>query len=186
MGLVELMVALYILPYFIVLAMLFLKLINNKENITTMEKKTIYVDLDGVLADIAKQRDKRLAQNPDMKYPQATYGFFMEMEQIPDGVAAVKALDDHFDVWFLSAPSWKNPMCAAEKTYWIQKNFGIEWAEKLILCSDKSKCKGEYLIDDNATGRGQDKFKGELILFTGDWVSVFEYIIKKEKLETNK
>ncbi len=146
--------------------------------------KRIYVDLDGVLADIEKQHAKRAKINPDMKYPQATYGFFMEMEQIPDGVNAVKALADHFDVWFLSAPSWKNPMCAAEKTYWVQNNFGIEWAERLIISSDKGCFYGDYLIDDNLKGRNQEGFKGKVIHFKNTtWVDVFEYIIKIEELE---
>lgn len=152
-------------------------------NTNTMKQKRIYVDMDGVLADIAKINAKKLAENPDMKYPQSQYGYFMEMEQIPDAINAVKSLADHFDIWFLSAPSWKNPLSLAEKNYWIRNNFGIEWAEKLILCSDKSLLIGDYLIDDNREGRGQDKFTGEFIYFKDiTWVEVYEYIIKKENL----
>lgn len=147
------------------------------------DKKIIYVDMDGVLANIAKIHEEKVKENPFMRYPQSQYGFFMEMEQIPDGVAAVKALADHFDIWFLSAPSWKNPLSLAEKNYWIRKNFGLKWCENLILCSDKSLLRGHYLIDDNKEGRGQDKFEGEFIHFINKtWVEVFDYIINKENL----
>jgi 5'-nucleotidase len=152
-------------------------------------KKTIYIDLDGVCADYKKQWHKKKAEDPELAWPQATYGFFMEMEQIKDAVSAVKTLNEHYDVMFLSAPSSRNPMCLAEKNYWIRINFGPEWVDKLILCNEKQRCIGDYLIDDNATGRGQDTFEGELILF-GDkkfptWYSVLEYLFLKDFAHEN-
>jgi len=131
----------------------------------TKSKQIIYVDLDGVCADYRKIYLSRLAHDPDNKYPQATYGFFMEMEEIKDAITAVKTLAEHYDVWFLSAPSHRNPMCLAEKNYWVRKHFGPEWPERLILANDKSLLRGDYLIDDNATGRNQENFEGVKILF---------------------
>lgn len=153
--------------------------------------KRIYIDLDGVCADLQKQADKKYKENPLMKYPQAEYGFFMEMEPIEDAVIAVKTLAEHYDVWFLSAPSWRNPLCLAEKNYWVRQHFGLEWAERLILCSDKSLLKGDYLIDDHQSGRGQDKFEGELIHFgaintpNSQWVEIFEYLVFEDFLMDN-
>lgn len=139
-------------------------------------KPTLYVDLDGVLCDIHKQRQLYLKNNPDMKYPQSQYGFFVEMEEIPYSVDSVKMLSKHFDVWFLTAPSTRNPMSYAEKNYWIRLHFGQDWCDKLIICPDKSLLRGEYLVDDNKSGRGQDRFIGTLVQYGTtehpDWFEV--------------
>ena len=57
---------------------------------------------------------------------------------------------DKFDMWFLTAPSIKNPMSYAEKRVWIETNSFPP--ERLIICPDKSLLKGDYLIDDNKEG----------------------------------
>jgi hypothetical protein len=76
-------------------------------------------------------------------------------------------------------------MCYTEKAYWIRKHLGFETQEKLILCTDKSLLKGDYLIDDQI-GSGQENFEGELITFgsepTTDWIEVLKYIFKKEMI----
>lgn len=157
------------------------------EELPKQERKILYVDLDGVCANYKKNFLKKKELDPEMPYPQATYGFFIELEQIPDAISAVKVLAEHYDVWFLSAPSSKNPLCLAEKNYWIRINFGPEWVDRLILADDKSKCVGDYLIDDHNEGRGQDKFEGELILFGKDntWQSILEYLFVKDFLYEN-
>ncbi len=143
--------------------------------------KTVYVDMDGVMCDIAKQIEKKKIQNPAMPFPQAEYGFFMEMEEIEDAVNAVRALADHYDVAFATALSWKNPMSAAEKIYWIGQHVGIDWMEHVIPISNKSRLIGDFLVDDNIKGRGQEKFNGEVIHFGhGDargWREVFNYLM---------
>ena len=68
------------------------------------------------------------------------------------------------------------------KREWIQKIFG-DWADKkLILTHRKDLCIGDYLIDDNYKGRGQEFFKGQLIHFGTNelfmnWKDVFDYLI---------
>ena len=145
------------------------------------DRKIIYVDLDGVCADSKKLAAEKLKKNPSMLYPQAEYGFFMEMEEIKDAVSAVKTLAEHYEVYFLSAPSYKNPLCLAEKNYWVRNHFGPEWPERLIMSSYKNLSIGDYLIDDNLTGRHQEKFEGEFIHFGGPkyrtWIEVMEYFM---------
>jgi 5'(3')-deoxyribonucleotidase len=143
-------------------------------------KKIIYVDMDNVLCNIKKLAREKFTQFPDMKYPQSQYGFFIELEEIENAVKSVKNLQEEcgFDIWFLTAPSWQNPMCYAEKNYWIRQHFGLEWCKKLIICNDKSLLRGQYLIDDNIMGRGQDKFTGKFIHFGSElypnWLKVME------------
>ncbi len=150
-------------------------------------KKRLYVDLDGVLCDIAAQHVTYKKLFPTQPYPQSQYGFFSGMLPIKDGVETVKQLMKYFDVWICTAPSWKNPMCLAEKNMWIRQYFGIDFCEKIIITSDKSLCIGDYLIDDNLEGRGQDRFMGELIHFGSQkfttWQDVYNYLIKKESIK---
>lgn len=144
-------------------------------------KKRLFIDMDGVLANIKDQHSKFAKLFPGQPYVQSQYGFFLGMEPIQDSIESVKELIEQFDVWILTAPSWKNPMCLAEKNYWIRENFGIELCEKIIMCSDKSICQGDYLIDDNDCGRGQENFSGELIHFTSSkfptWIEVMAYLM---------
>mgnify|MGYP003460767576 FL=1 len=148
---------------------------------TILEMKRIFVDLDGVCCDIRKLARQKFSESPEVKYPQSQYGFFIELEEIENSVSSIKELSKNYDVWFLSAPSTKNPMSYAEKNYWIRIHFGQEWCDKLILCPDKSLLIGDYLIDDNLSGRGQDRFIGEFIHFGSDkyknWSEVLKYFI---------
>jgi 5'-nucleotidase len=44
----------------------------------------------------------------------------------------------------------------------------LGFVKKLIICPNKSLLKGQYLIDYNHTGKGQEKFEGKLIHFGSD------------------
>lgn len=147
-----------------------------------MKKEIVFIDLDGVLANIEKSFNEYKEKIPEQPYPQSQYGFFMELEPILNSIFSVKRLAEIYDVWFLTAPSFKNLMCYTEKAYWIKKHFGDEWVEKLIICSDKSLLRGDYLVDDHDYGRGQDKFTGELIHFGTkkykNWMLVSDYLYK--------
>lgn len=148
-------------------------------------KKIIYVDMDGVLCDIYSHAKKKFSEFPQIKYPQSQYGFFLELPVIYNSVETVKSLqndyDGNFDIWFLTAPSTHNPMSYAEKNYWIRINFGQAWCDKLIICPDKSLLRGDYLIDDNISGRGQDKFIGTFIHYGSDiykdWKAVKNHLV---------
>lgn len=125
-------------------------------------KKILYVDMDGVLCDIHKAfRDSDEA----LTFPQASLNFFLNMEEIPDSVSSVNILKEHFDVYILTAPSEKNPLSYMEKRLWVEQHLGFDMVSKLIISPNKSLLKGDYLIDDNIKGKGQDEFEGELLHF---------------------
>jgi 5'-nucleotidase len=153
-----------------------------------MNKKIIYIDMDEVLADFYKSYLHKININPAIKFPQAEYGFFANLDPIIDSIESVKKLIDCelFDVYILTAPSVHNPLCYTEKRVWIEKYFGIEFCEKLIISPNKGLNKGDYLIDDNIEGKGQDKFEGELIHFGSkkfpNWKSVISFFNNKYKI----
>lgn len=142
--------------------------------------KRIYVDMDGVLCNYAKRYAEKLQSNPHNLYPQSDFDFFRSLEEIPGGVETVKRLSEIFDVWILTRPSFRNPMCYTEKRLWIEDHLGIEWCERLILSPDKSLLIGDYLIDDTI-----QPFNGVQIIFGSpefsDWNSVLTYLSERNE-----
>ena len=131
-----------------------------------MEKKTVYFDMDGVLCQFKKKYIEMKDKNPGTEYPQSVYGFFTELEQHDIMIALYKALSKSklLDVHILTAPSYMNPLCYTEKRVWVEKHLGLEAAERMIISGYKDLLIGDYLIDDNSYGKGQDKFTGKLLL----------------------
>ena len=138
--------------------------------------------MDDVLCHFTKAQEADLKTNPDIKYPQSQYGFFQNLQPIKGGIESVKALiaSDKYDPYILTAPSIMNPLSYTEKRVWIEKYFGIDFVEKLIICSNKGLVKGTFLIDDYKEGRGQENFEGELIQFGSDqfpdWAAVSKHL----------
>ncbi|MEM9981430.1 MAG: hypothetical protein AAF734_02965, partial [Bacteroidota bacterium] len=146
-----------------------------------MSKKIIYVDMDNVLANYTTLFKERLQQQPEITYPQSQYGFFSSLLPMKQAIESVNLLakQTFFDVYILTAPSIYNPLSYTEKRVWVEKRLGMSFVEKLIICPNKGLCKGDYLIDDNTMGSGQDHFEGRLIHFGSeefiDWQAVVEY-----------
>ena len=142
--------------------------------------KKVYVDLDGVLCDFYSARDKALLKNPEQKFPQSQWGFFLRLEEIPDAVYSFNKLKEKYDVWILTRPSFKNVNCYTEKAQWLLDHLGEGILEKTIMIPDKSLVKGDYLIDDMGNA-GQEKFEGEWIHFGTEkfknWKKVLDYLL---------
>lgn len=132
------------------------------------KKLTVYIDMDDVICNYKKNYVKHISRNPEIKYPQSQYGFFLDLEPIPGSIEAVLKISSLCDVWILTAPSTPNPMSYAEKNYWIRQNLGEEYVNKLIISPNKSLLKGDYLIDDNEWTNWQGDFEGELLLIGSD------------------
>lgn len=141
--------------------------------------KIVYVDMDDT---IAKYKEAWLLskEKTGLKFPQSQPNFFLDLEPIKDSINSVFYLNTKYKVYFLTSPSYMNPLSYTEKRLWIEKYFGIEWCKKLILSYDKSLLKGDYLIDDSTT-KGQLEFEGELIQIGTDifpnWISIIKYLM---------
>lgn len=142
-----------------------------------MNKKIVYIDLDDTICNFSTHFLNKLRENPLIKYPQSQYGFFTDLLPLEGAIDGVNKLREKYDVYILSRPSFRNPLCYTEKRVWVEKYFGLDFSEKLILCGFKHLMIGDYLIDDFIC----KDFKGDQIIFGSDkfknWESVLNYLI---------
>lgn len=148
-----------------------------------MIKKRCYVDMDNTLCDFLKYQTKMLIENPKQIYPQSQWGFFLKLEPLEDAIESFNLLKEHYDVWILTRPSFRNVNSFTEKAQWVWDYLGYDIVEKTIMCGDKSLLKGDILIDDDDQA-GQPKFEGEWIRFgQGEfrtWVDVVNHLVKSD------
>ncbi|MFZ4454616.1 MAG: 5' nucleotidase, NT5C type [Bacteroidales bacterium] len=158
-----------------------------------MNKKILYLDLDGVVADFEKGieaiypdinsaqifsnkaiRDAKIdaicAENPTI---------FEHLPLVDGAKKAVIRLFEIYEVYFLSTPMWDLPTSFSGKRIWLEKHFGALAKKRLILTHRKDLNVGDYLVDDRLRN-GADKFGGKHIHFGStefpDWQSVLTYL----------
>ncbi|XP_038675185.1 5'(3')-deoxyribonucleotidase, mitochondrial-like isoform X3 [Scyliorhinus canicula] len=76
--------------------------------------------------------------------------FFIDLEPIPGAVEAVKEMANmkDTDVFICTSPIKKYKYCPYEKYAWVEKHFGKEFLELMVLTRDKTLVAGNLLIDD--------------------------------------
>ncbi len=76
-----------------------------------MNKKIIYIDMDGVLADFVKAFNNE-SEDVTIKYKKNkddVPGMFMKMDPMPGAIEGFELLSIRFDVFILSSAPWHNP-----------------------------------------------------------------------------
>ncbi|TDO23926.1 5' nucleotidase, NT5C type [Pedobacter duraquae] len=149
-----------------------------------LKKKTIAIDMDGVLADIEAQALNWYERDFHVKLTKAdlqgktemdlfpekgiirdfvlTKGFFLTLPVMEGAVEAVKSLSEHFEIYVVSA-AMEFPLSLNEKLEWLGIHFPfISW-KNIIFCGDKSIINTDYMIDDHI--KNLDHFKGKTIMF---------------------
>lgn len=130
-----------------------------------MDKKTVYIDMDGVIVNfqtgIDRLPDEVRARFPGDKNIDEAEGIFALMDPFDGAIEAVKKLaaSEKLDVFILSTAPWLNPSAWADKIKWIHTHFGLEkdspLYKRVILSHRKDLNKGDYLIDDRKKNGAQ-------------------------------
>lgn len=163
-----------------------------------MEKRILYLDIDGVLANFDKAMEvlcpdintQEMRKNHDLRTKrvlelcQCNPTVFEELEPIEGALEAVDKLFHLYEMYFLSTPMWYLPASFMGKRLWIENHFGEKAVRRLILTHRKDLCIGDYLVDDR-TLNGAAKFKGLHIHFGTpefpDWEKTLTFLEKVAK-----
>lgn len=156
-----------------------------EQNLT--DKKILYIDMDGVVADFEKgikqylpEWDSNLHGDKTDEICGSVNNFFLDLHPIEGAIDAINKLSIKYETYFLSAAMWNVPQSFTEKRLWIEKHFGSSFRKRLILTHRKDLNIGDYLIDDR-TSHGAGDFKGKHIHFGKeefpDWSSVEKFLL---------
>ncbi|MEP6613014.1 MAG: 5'(3')-deoxyribonucleotidase [Mucilaginibacter sp.] len=147
-------------------------------------KKSIAIDMDGVIADEVVQlltwyelhygvkihpgelngrREEDVVPEKDAyRKLSAMPGYFRSTPVMPGAIEAVKTLMENFDIYIVSA-AMQYPHSLSQKLDWLGEHFPfISW-RNIIFCGDKSIIGTDYMIDDHI--KNLDYFKGKTIMF---------------------
>tara|TARA_R110000782_G_scaffold62337_3_gene128178 strand:+ start:108 stop:593 length:486 start_codon:yes stop_codon:yes gene_type:complete len=144
------------------------------------DKLTIFIDMDGVLANFekaAKTLKEKLPMDLGNIKPDEVLDFstFEVMPGAKDAVA--KFIEVGYDVFIATTPPWNNPDAWGQKRNWIEEHFPA-LKRKMFLTHRKDLLMGDVLIDDT-TYRGQKDFKGHFFHFGQkdlDWNAIVEIL----------
>lgn len=148
------------------------------------KKQIIYIDMDKTLCDYRAGFSTHKEKHPKEVFPQSIPGLYLSLPPLPDAIETYQWLDEQekFEVYILTAPSVRNPHCYSEKRLWVERYLGINAAYKLIISPNKGLNKGDFLIDDNVSGKGQEDFEGVLIQYGSkdfpNWQRIKDYFCK--------
>lgn len=149
-----------------------------------MEKKILYVDMDGVLVDF-KSGINQLSEKTKTDYENRldeAPGIFSTMKPVQNAIEAITELHKYYDIYILSTAPWNNPTDWIDKLQWIQKYLPKIGHKRLILSHNKQLNKGDYLIDDRRAN-GVTKFEGKHIYFgkgnNKDWMAIYKFLLQQ-------
>ncbi|KAM8961490.1 5'(3')-deoxyribonucleotidase, mitochondrial [Pelodytes ibericus] len=98
-----------------------------------------------------------------------TKNFFLDLDPIVGAVEAVKEMAGlkNTDVFICTSPIKRYQHCPYEKYAWVEKHFGHEFLEQIVLTRDKTVVSADLLIDDRPDILGvEPNPTWEHILFT--------------------
>jgi len=149
----------------------------------TIVPKVVYIDMDDTLVQFTKLYSELKIESPELLYPHSLKGFFRNLEPVENAQNAWRMLitSEGYKPYILTAPSIKNIHSFSEKAESVKRLFGETALDRLIVSGHKHLLKGDILIDDQATGKGQDMFDGDFIHFGSkeypDWLNVMQRLM---------
>ncbi|EPY88640.1 5,3-nucleotidase, mitochondrial-like protein [Camelus ferus] len=92
-----------------------------------------------------------------------TENFFFDLEPLPGAVEAVKQMAnlESTDVFICTSPIKMYKYCPFEKYAWVEKHFGPDFLEQIVLTRDKTVVSADLLIDDRVDITGKWPAAGE-------------------------
>lgn len=152
----------------------------------TSQKRSIAIDMDGVIADTIANFLIWHERASGIKYERSVFEGKPEAEGLPDSAVknyvtspgffrsapvmegaqeALRTLCNDFDVYIVSA-AMEFPQSLPEKKEWLSEHFPfIPW-RNIVFCGDKRIINTDFMIDDHL--KNLDFFSGKPILFSAE------------------
>lgn len=161
-------------------------------------KKILYLDMDGVIADFEKTlyelfpylkeyepHSDALSKKIDELCAPGMPGarMFRDMEPIEFAVESYHILCDHYNVLILTSAPWLCHESGMDKRIWVEERLGPKVRKNIIISHHKGLNIGDYLVDDRLKN-GVTEFKGEHIHFGQkgfeNWPKTLVYLANKD------
>jgi len=148
-------------------------------------KKSIAIDMDGVLADVeahflswyerdygqklskkdlqGKTEENAFPKRGMVKKFASTENFFKTVPVMDGAVEAVKKLQKNYEIYIVSA-AMEFPQSLVEKRTWLSEHFPFIHWKNIVFCGNKSIINTDIMIDDHL--KNLDYFKGRTIMFS--------------------
>ena len=145
-------------------------------------RKTILVDMDGVLSDVYaylldmhhKETGQRLTIDdvagkleaeafPEQLKMVSAPGFFRYLPVMEGSQEGLRKINDRHKIIIVSLAT-EFPYSLTDKQLWLNENFPfISWRQ-VVFCGDKQVINADTMIDDHM--KNLDNFRGETIMFS--------------------
>ena len=145
-------------------------------------KKTILVDMDGVLADVYsrffvlhEQESNQLLTIDDIagKLEEEAFsnqrkwvsepGFFRSLPVMSGSVEGLRNLSRKYDIIVVSLAT-EFPNSLTDKILWLKDHYPFITFRQIVFCGNKSIIRADIMIDDHP--KNLDHFEGETLIFT--------------------
>lgn len=165
-----------------------------------MEKKILFMDMDGPLAEFEKAIGKDLDHptrgtfetDPEMINPMYGEGFFRNLEVTEGAKEYMEKLRklSSFDIYIASNAMTDEVLYSpSEKYEWLAEHF--PWlVHRVMLTCDKGLLNGHYLVDDYRE-KWEDKFQGMYLWFDvtnplKSWQKIYGWLEKEDEMLRTK
>jgi len=146
-----------------------------------MTKKTVFLDMDNVIANFDGALAAVIWDPPEMFVP----GFFRNLKVMPGAKEGVQALlnNPKLNVYIGTKHTTATDYSPSEKVGWVREHFP-KLLKKMCIVTDKLLLRGDYLIDDDL--RWKD-FDGHFIHFDKtkpeeEWQRIAKYFENNKDL----